>query len=88
MTWRAIGLLVGLGAILSLFDLGFLGGLFSNLLRLVVGNTYQFGALLLGALGCYWLLFDRQPKLRASYLVGGALLYLGVLLWIDRKSVV
>lgn len=86
MTWRATGLLVGLGAILSLFDLGFLGGLFSNLLRLVVGNTYQFGALLLGALGCYWLLFDRQPKLRASYLVGGALLYLGVLLWISATS--
>lgn len=86
MTWRLTGLLVVLGALLSLFDLGFLGSLFSNLLRLVVGNTYQFGALLLGALGCYWLLFDRQPKLRASYLVGGALLYLGILLWISASS--
>lgn len=86
MTWRLTGLLVMLGAVLSLWDLGFLGSLFSNLLRLVVGNTYQFGALLLGGLGCYWLLFDRQPKLRASYLVGGALLYLGILLGISAYS--
>lgn len=56
------------------------------MLRLVVGNTYQLGAVLLGILGSYWLLFDRVFKLRTNYLVGAILLYLGVVLWISAST--
>lgn len=69
-----------------MLDLGFLGTLFANMLRLVVGNTYQLGAVLLGILGSYWLLFDRVFKLRTNYLVGAILLYLGVVLWISAST--
>lgn len=73
-------------AVAIILDLGFLGTLFANMLRLVVGNTYQLGAVLLGILGSYWLLFDRVFKLRTNYLVGAILLYLGVVLWISAST--
>ncbi|WP_240141579.1 hypothetical protein [Ligilactobacillus murinus] len=64
LTWRAYGALALIFAVAIILDLGFLGTLFANMLRLVVGNTYQLGAVLLGILGSYWLLFDRVFKLR------------------------
>ncbi|NDO26711.1 DNA translocase FtsK [Ligilactobacillus murinus] len=86
MTWRAYGALALIFAVAIILDLGFLGTLFANMLRLVVGNTYQLGAVLLGILGSYWLLFDRVFKLRTNYLVGAILLYLGVVLWISAST--
>ena len=86
LTWRAYGALALIFAVAIILDLGFLGTLFANMLRLVVGNTYQLGAVLLGILGSYWLLFDRVFKLRTNYLVGAILLYLGVVLWISAST--
>lgn len=86
LTWRAYGALALIFAVAIMLDLGFLGTLFANMLRLVVGNTYQLGAVLLGILGSYWLLFDRVFKLRTNYLVGAILLYLGVVLWISAST--
>ena len=63
LTWRAYGALALIFAVAIILDLGFLGTLFANMLRLVVGNTYQLGAVLLGILGSYWLLFDRSALL-------------------------
>ncbi len=80
------GALALIFAVAIILDLGFLGTLFANMLRLVVGNTYQLGAVLLGILGSYWLLFDRVFKLRTNYLVGAILLYLGVVLWISAST--
>lgn len=86
LTWRAYGAFALLFAVAIVLDLGFLGTLFANMLRLVVGNTYQLGAVLLGILGSYWLLFDRGFKVKANYLVGAILLYLGVVLWISATT--
>ena len=86
LTWRAYGALALIFAVAIILDLGFLGTLFANMLRLVVGNTYQLGAVLLGILGSYWLLFDRVFKLRTNDLVGAILLYLGVVLWISAST--
>lgn len=86
LTWRAYGALALIFAVAIILDLGLLGTLFANMLRLVVGNTYQLGAVLLGILGSYWLLFDRVFKLRTNYLVGAILLYLGVVLWISAST--
>ena len=86
LTCRANGALALIFAVAIMLDLGFLGTLFANMLRLVVGNTYQLGAVLLGILGSYWLLFDRVFKLRTNYLVGAILLYLGVVLWISAST--
>ena len=86
LTWRAYGALAVIFAVAIILDLGFLGTLFANMLRLVVGNTYQLGAVLLGILGSYWLLFDRVFKIKANYLLGAILLYLGVVLWISAST--
>lgn len=86
LTWRAYGALAVIFAVAIILDLGFLGTLFANMLRLVVGNTYQLGAVLLGILGSYWLLFDRVFKIKANYLLGAILLYLGVVLWISAAT--
>lgn len=86
LTWRAYGALAVIFAVATILDLGFLGTLFANMLRLVVGNTYQLGAVLLGILGSYWLLFDRVFKIKANYLLGAILLYLGVVLWISAST--
>lgn len=86
LTWRAYGAFALLFAVAIVLDLGFLGTLFANMLRLVVGNTYQLGAVLLGILGSYWLLFDRGFKVKANYLVGAILLYLGIVLWISATT--
>ncbi|WP_304653228.1 DNA translocase FtsK [uncultured Ligilactobacillus sp.] len=86
LTWRAYGAFALIFAVAIILDLGFLGTLFANMLRLVVGNTYQLGAVLLGILGSYWLLFDRAFKLKANYLVGAILLYLGIVLWISATT--
>lgn len=86
LTWRAYGALAVIFAVAIILDLGFLGTLFANMLRLVVGNTYQLGAVLLGILGSYWLLFDRVFKIKANYLLGAIVLYLGVVLWISAST--
>ena len=86
MTWRLYGAGTIASAGLALFELGFLGTLFSNMIRLVVGNTYQLGAILLLILGSYGLLFDKRPKLKANYILGGILLYLGIVLFVSAYS--
>lgn len=70
--------LAGLGA----FNLGFIGTLCANLVRLVVGDTYEFGLILIGALGVALTFTGTWPHLKRHYLVGSTLIYGGWLLWV------
>lgn len=77
---HVIGAIFILFSILGGLHLGYLGTLLANVLRIFIGNTYQFGALLLGILGLILLLTGKQPAIKQNQLGGFVLGYLGVLL--------
>lgn len=77
------GLFLFVFGMFALLRLGFLGILVANILRMMVGNTYLFAALLLVVYGGYLLLFQHEPSFRNHHLVvGGFLVYGGILLFL------
>lgn len=84
-TSNVIGLVLLALAALGLFNLGLLGTLWANLVRLVIGDTYQFGLVLIGALGASLAVTGVLPQLARHYWLGGGLIYGGWLLWITAN---
>lgn len=77
------GLFLLIFGMFALLRLGFLGILVANILRMLVGNTYLFAALLLVIYGGYLLLFQHEPSFSNHHLIaGGFLVYGGVLLFL------
>lgn len=78
----ASGIFLCLFGLLAIFRIGFLGVAIANVCRLFVGNTYLILALILLIYGIYLVLFQKEPGFENRHIiVGGGLLYLGVLLW-------
>ena len=86
LSLRLYGALALAFSVIGFLDLGFLGTLFSNMMRIVVGNVYQLGLIGLALVGIYWLLFDQRPKLKANYWLGSILVILGILLFISAYA--
>ncbi|WP_367294766.1 DNA translocase FtsK [Levilactobacillus yonginensis] len=84
-TANVIGLVLIALAALGLFNLGILGTLFANLLRLIVGDTYQFGLIVVAALGVTLTVTGELPRLARHYWLGSSLIYGGWLLWISAN---
>lgn len=84
-TANVIGLVLVALASLGLFNLGLLGTLAANLLRLVVGDTYQFGLVLVVAVGITLTVTGRLPSLARHYWLGSGLIYGGWLLWMSAN---
>lgn len=87
-TSNVIGLVLIALVALGLFHLGLLGTLCANLVRLFLGDSYQFGLVVIGALGAALLVTGTWPRLARHYLVGGGLIYAGWLLWITATHFV
>ncbi|AKP65509.1 DNA translocase FtsK [Levilactobacillus koreensis] len=87
-TSNVIGLVLIALAALGIFNLGLLGTLCANLVRLVIGDTYQFGLVIVGALGVALALTGTWPHIARHYLVGSGLGYAGWLLWITANHFV
>lgn len=87
-TSNVIGLVLIALVALGLFHLGLLGTLCANLVRLFLGDSYQFGLVVIGALGAALLVTGTWPRLPRHYLVGGGLIYAGWLLWITATHFV
>lgn len=77
------GIFLVLFGLLALLRLGFLGIMFANILRMAVGNTYLFAALVLVVYGGYLLLFQHEPSFSNHHLVIGSFItYAGVLIFL------
>lgn len=85
-TANVIGLVLIALAGLGLFNLGLLGTLAANLVRLVVGDTYQFGLILVAAVGVALTVTGTVPQIARHYLVGSGLIYGGWLLWMSASQ--
>lgn len=76
-----LGFAVILLAVFGFLRLGFLGTLIANGFRIVAGNTFQFLCLLLAAFGFWIVIKNREFSVtKPRRWIGGALLYLGILL--------
>ncbi|MBL1223943.1 FtsK/SpoIIIE family DNA translocase [Enterococcus sp. BWR-S5] len=78
-----IGIFFVFFGLFGVLKLGFLGVLIANGLRLVVGNTYSAAAILLMLYGFSLILFgDNFPIKSTRKIMGGSLVYIGILLFI------
>lgn len=78
-----IGLFFLFFGLLGSLKLGFLGTLVANCLRIVVGNTYPIAAFLLMLYGFLLIIYGRDfPIKKSRPIVGGIILYLGILLFL------
>lgn len=82
LTILLVGLLFVLLAVFGLFQLGFLGTLLANCLRLIGGNTYPLLSLGLGAYGV-WLMVRKLDARIENHrrVIGGVVFYLAILLF-------
>lgn len=78
-----IGIFFVFFGLFGILKLGFLGILIANGLRLIVGNTFSAAAILLMLYGFSLILFgDNFPVKSPRKVIGGGLIYLGILLFI------
>lgn len=80
-TLNVIGLVILALSGLGLFGLGALGLFYANFWRLIVGDSYQVGLILGGALGLALTITGSWPVIKRHYLMGSGLIYAGWLLW-------
>lgn len=85
-TRNVVGLVLLVLAALGLFNLGMLGTLCANLTRLLVGESYQVGLVVIGALGVTLAVTSTWPDLPRHYLVGSGIVYAGWLLWASATT--
>ncbi|RXK58201.1 DNA translocase FtsK [Enterococcus faecalis] len=82
LNYMFLGLIFILFGIFGLFRLGFLGTLLANCLRLVVGNTFPFAAILLILYGLLVMIYGKDfPLKRGRPIFGAVLIYISVLLF-------
>lgn len=75
-----IGIVVLLLMLLGLFNLGAIGTFVANLMRIVVGQTYQLLIVIVGLYAICLTLKGKLPRFKRRYIVGGIIAYLGLLL--------
>lgn len=81
-----IGLFFVFFGLFGLLKLGFLGTLIANSLRIVVGNTYSFAAILLMIYGFLIIIYGKNfPIKKKRPIIGGFIFYLGVLLFLQAQ---
>lgn len=78
-----LGLFFILFGLFSLLKLGFLGTLFANGLRVVIGNTFPIAAILLMLYGVMLIIYGKDfPFKKGRLWIGAIFLYLGILLFL------
>lgn len=80
-TKNIIGFAVALLALFALLRLGVAGVFLANILSIFVGNTNQVLAIILIAIGLIVGITGKWPKLPVKRVIGGSLVYLGVLVY-------
>lgn len=80
---QVIGIIFILFGVIGLLNLGYIGTLMVNLVRLVLGDVYQIGLGGFIILGGYLLIFGKQPQMKTNILFGFLLVVFGFLLGLD-----
>ncbi|WP_056948178.1 DNA translocase FtsK [Secundilactobacillus odoratitofui] len=81
-TANIVGLVILVLSLLAFFHAGFIGHLVTNVIRLLVGDTYALVALVGLAIGLALLITGQLPKLAKRWVLSASLIYMGVLLWL------
>lgn len=86
LNFIVIGLFFIFFGLFGLLKLGFLGTLIANSLRIVVGNTYSFAAILLMIYGFLIVIYGKNfPIKKKRPIIGGVIFYLGILLFLQAQ---
>lgn len=84
------GLVISLLSILGYFNLGLVGNIFANSIRLLFGNTYKIILILILLFGFYFLFnFNKKifKKINSRYYFGMLLMFVGWLIFIQVKFI-
>ncbi|WP_155889594.1 hypothetical protein [Ligilactobacillus equi] len=74
---QVLGFILVVLSVLAFFHWGFIGLLLANLVRLLVGESYQLVVLVLGVWGLFVMVTGHSPQLKNKRAFGGLVTYLG-----------
>ena len=80
---RFIGVLISLLSVFGIFHLGFLGTLIANIFRILIGDAYVVGLIIVLCIGIYLMIYGKEPQVKFRYLSSFTMILLGVLLSLD-----
>lgn len=78
-----VGLILCIVSLFGCFNLGYLGTLIANAFRLVIGDGYQIGIILLLIFGVYLLIYGKEPQIKARYWGSILLMICGISLGLE-----
>lgn len=80
---RIVGLGLCVISLLGTFHLGYLGILIANTFRVVIGDAYLIGTIVLLLLGVYLLIYSKEPHIKMRYWSSLLLITLGISLGLE-----
>lgn len=80
-----LGIFILFVSVLAIGEFGFVGHFFANVIRVVVGDTFQLVAVLFGLLGLYYLFVGTNPKFNPHRLRGSIFLFVALLVGLHQR---
>lgn len=80
---HVIGLILCVISVFGFFHLGYLGTLITNAFRVLIGDAYLIGIVLLLLFGVYLTIYGKEPQVKTRYWSSFLLITLGIVLGLE-----